>query len=213
MDRKSGLIYISCATVDPETTQKTDELLKSAGVTLVACPVFGRPDAARNKMLVAVVGGSESAKQTIKPYVDAVSRATWDQGTEPHLANVMKLCGNFVLASTLEVLSESMALADSYNLPRARILDFVDLFMPSMALKNYAANIANNNFEITPTKLGFPVRGGIKDVGLAMKAAERMGQRLRVAEVVKAHLQERIDKGGAELDWASVVFAVKEDRL
>ena len=210
---KPGLIYLSCATVDPATTQIASTILSASNVTLLACPVFGRPDAARAKMLVAVLAGPTSSKLVAKPYIDAMTRATWDNGTEPHLANVMKLCGNFMLASTLEIMGEAMALADSYNLPRERVLDFIDLFMPSPALKNYAANIARNEFEITPEKLGFAVRGGIKDVGLAITAAERMGQRLRVAEVVRGHLEERIAKGGAELDWASLIFAVKEDRV
>ena len=202
---------MSCGTVDPATTQQASSLLAAAGVTLLSCPVFGRPDAARAKQLIAVLAGPADAKLKTKPYIDAMSRLTWDNGTEPHLANVMKLCGNFMLGSTLEVMAEAMSLADSYELPRERVLDFINLLLPPLA--HYAGNMARGTFEITPTMLGFPVRGGIKDVGLAIKAAERMGQRLRVGEVVRAHFQERIDRGGEELDWASVIYAVKEDRV
>lgn len=212
-DKRPGMIYVTCATVDPKTTEEASAILSDAGVTLLSCPVFGRPDAARAKMIVAVLAGPTDAKSRIKPYLDAMSRATWDQGEQAHLANVMKLCGNFCLVSTLEVLGEAMCLADSYGLPREKLLDCVDLFMPSPGIKNYARAIATKEFENSPTKPGFPVRGGIKDVALAINAAERMGQRLLVGEIAREHLKKREAVGGGELDWASISLAVEEDRV
>ncbi|KAI9003804.1 hypothetical protein DFJ74DRAFT_612922 [Hyaloraphidium curvatum] len=211
--RTPSLIYVSCATVDPETMAKASAILSSVGATLVACPVFGRPDAARNKLLVGVLAGPPAAKAAVRPFVDGFTRAVWDQGDRAELANVMKVAGNFMLASTLEVISEAMAIADAGGLPREKLLDFVGLFMPSPALKAYATNIAQENFQNSPEHPGFPVRGGIKDVSLALGVAARAGQRLAVGEVVKKHFESRVTSGAGELDWASVLLAVKEDRL
>ena len=41
-----------------------------------------------------------------------------DVGDEPHLANVMKITGNFFIVSCVETIAEGMTLAEKNGIPR-----------------------------------------------------------------------------------------------
>lgn len=89
-----------------------------AEMQYVGAPVFGRPDAAMEHRVLFCVAGPAEAKQRLQPYFDWCGRGTMDVGTEPHLAHVMKLTGNFFIISAVETISEAMALAEKNGVSR-----------------------------------------------------------------------------------------------
>src|SRR5438552_108946 len=80
------------------------------GAILVSAPVFGRPDAAAARKLFIVAAGPDAALDRCQPLFDAVGQRTFRIGAAPRLANVVKLSGNFLIASIIESLGEVFAL-------------------------------------------------------------------------------------------------------
>jgi 3-hydroxyisobutyrate dehydrogenase-like beta-hydroxyacid dehydrogenase len=87
-------VYVSCATVLPETVKRQAAAASKAGVAFVNCPVFGRPDAATAGQLIAVPAGAAAGREAIKPLLPAFAgRGTWDLGDDPASSAALKLIG------------------------------------------------------------------------------------------------------------------------
>ena len=62
---KKGSIFIDCSTVFPDLTAKLAGEAEEAGISYLASPVFGRPDAALAGKTLVVASGSPAAKKKV----------------------------------------------------------------------------------------------------------------------------------------------------
>lgn len=62
--------------------------------------------------------GPPDAVQKLQPYLDAMGRGTMHIGSDPYMASVMKLSGNFFIAATIETIAEGMVLAEKNCISR-----------------------------------------------------------------------------------------------
>src|SRR5262249_3608870 len=85
-----GGIHVSMSTVALATTRELAEVHRRAGSTLVAAPVFGRPDAAAAKRLWICVSGPPAAKAAAQPILAALGQRVFDFGEVTEAANVVK---------------------------------------------------------------------------------------------------------------------------
>lgn len=70
-------MLVDCSTVAPATTTKAAALAAAHGVSYVASPVFGRPDAAAAAQLLIAVAGPQPAVDAVLPYLQALGRKVW----------------------------------------------------------------------------------------------------------------------------------------
>ncbi len=120
-----GGIHVSCSTISVALSDKLTASHSAAGQTFIACPVFGRPNAAEAGQLAVVVAGSSDAVDRCKPLFESLGPKLLVVGEKPSLANVVKLSGNFLIASVLESLSEALAFARKSGVDPAVLLDFL----------------------------------------------------------------------------------------
>jgi 3-hydroxyisobutyrate dehydrogenase-like beta-hydroxyacid dehydrogenase len=80
-----------------------------AGQGYVAAPVFGRPEAAAAAKLFIVAAGADPMLVSCQPLFDALGQETFVISAKPSEANLVKLSGNFLIASMLESLREAFA--------------------------------------------------------------------------------------------------------
>lgn len=98
-----GAIHVSNSTISLAMARRLSSEHQARGQFYVSAPVFGRPDAAVAKRLLVVAAGEETAVQRVKPLLDAIGRGTIVAGSEAWQANAIKLCGNFMIMSVIEV--------------------------------------------------------------------------------------------------------------
>jgi 3-hydroxyisobutyrate dehydrogenase-like beta-hydroxyacid dehydrogenase len=106
-----GGIHVSMSTISPQTARRLAQYHAPGGSAYVAAPVFGRPEAAAARRLWICTSGPHGSKQRINPLLQAMGQGIFDFGEEAGAANVVKLAGNFLIASAIEALGEAMALA------------------------------------------------------------------------------------------------------
>src|SRR3989442_7616043 len=106
------------STISPMTARKLAEQHARHKAAYLAAPVFGRPEAAAARRLWICLSGQQSAKQRVQPILAAVSQGIFDFGEDPGAANVVKLCGNFLIAAAIEALAEALTLAQKCGLDR-----------------------------------------------------------------------------------------------
>ncbi len=121
-----GGIHISCSTIGVALSDRLTAAHSAAGQEFISCPVFGRPDAAEAGRLAVVAAGPAAAVNRCKPLFEAFGPKLLIAGEKPSLANVVKLSGNFLIASVLESLSEAIAFARKSGVDAATLSGFSD---------------------------------------------------------------------------------------
>jgi 3-hydroxyisobutyrate dehydrogenase-like beta-hydroxyacid dehydrogenase len=91
----------------------------------VSAPVFGRPDAAASAKLFIVLAGRREAVVTCQPLFDVLGQRTFPIGDKPPMANLVKLSGNFLIASVIESLGEAVALVSKGGIDRVQYIDIL----------------------------------------------------------------------------------------
>src|SRR5919205_211568 len=82
------------------------EPLVNEGARLARTPA----EAEAAKLFVVAAGESKHIEKC-RPVFDAIGQRTFVVGERPEQANVIKLCGNFMIAAAIEVLAEAMTMA------------------------------------------------------------------------------------------------------
>ena len=203
-----GGIHISMSTVSPATAERMTNLHAQHGATYVAAPVFGRPDAAAAGKLWVCVAGVPAAKQRILPILQALGQGIFDFGERPKDANVVKLCGNFLIGSALEAMSEALTLAEKNGLDRNKVIDmFGQTLFACTIYQNYGKIIAEKHY----TPVGFEMRLGLKDLNLALDNAEQVKMPMPFADIVHDRFLSGVAKGRGTADWTALAQLVSED--
>ncbi len=205
---KPGAIHVSMSTIGPGTARWLAERHGTAGQTYVAAPVFGRPEAAEAKQLWIVAAGPEAALERCRPLLDAIGQGVILAGADPVRANVIKLAGNFLLAAAIEAMGEAFALARKYDVTPADLLDVVNgrLFR-SPIYQNYGSLIAEQRYE----PAGFKLRYGLKDIRLALEAADEAVVPMPLASLMRDRYLSAVARGWADNDWAALARVAAAD--
>jgi 3-hydroxyisobutyrate dehydrogenase-like beta-hydroxyacid dehydrogenase len=130
-------------------------------------------------------------------------------GTEPSAANLVKLSGNFLLASLIEALGEAIALVGKAGIDRHAFVDLLtSTIFPAPAYKTYGGLIADNQF--SPASFAAPL--GFKDIRLTLAAAESLRVPLPLASLLRDRfLRLLAQQGGDNLDWAAIGGLAAQD--
>lgn len=200
-------IHIGSSTISVALATEIARRHAEKGQRYVAAPVFGRPDAAEQKRLLVAVAGEPSALDEAAQLFEAIGRKTLHVGTEPHKANAIKLCGNFLIASMLESFSEAFAALRKANIDPHEFLDVILEVFNSPVYTNYGRQMADRKWE-TPGA-GFGLALGLKDVRLVAEFADSVAAPMPVASVIKGHLLSAVANGQSELDWTSLALVLE----
>lgn len=197
----SGALHISCSTISVALAQQLDHAHADHGQLFVSAPVFGRPEAAAAAKLFVVAAGAPEAVVAATPVLDAVGQHTFVVSREPHAANLVKLSGNFLIASAIESLGEAMALVDKGGVDKKQYLEILTTTLfDAPVYKTYGGLIAEEKY----TPAGFAAPLGLKDVRLMLEASESLYAPLPIAGLLRDRLLALIAGGGAELDWSAI---------
>ena len=199
-------IHVDMSTVSPDTSKMLAQRYRERGVHYIAAPVFGRPEAAAAAKLWICPAGPSDIIERCQPFFNAIGQGVIVVGEEPHLANVLKLVGNFFVISAIETLSEAFTLAEKSGLKVDTVLEVIKALLPVPLFQGYGTRMARNEF-VPP---GFVLRLGLKDVGLMRKLAEQASAPLPIADIMHEHLRAAAAKGRGELDWGAVITVVRE---
>ena len=194
-----GLIHVNMATISVALAESLAHAHAERGLNYVAAPVLGRPDVAAAGKLTIIAAGPAEAIDRVQPVFDAIGQKTWRIGSLPQQANVMKLAVNFMLASAVETLGEASALLTGHGVATQDFLDVItNSVFPGPVYQGYGKMIAEQRYE--PAL--FKARLGLKDVRLALAAADTVSTPLPVASVVRDSLLEAVAHGGGDKDFA-----------
>jgi 3-hydroxyisobutyrate dehydrogenase-like beta-hydroxyacid dehydrogenase len=194
-------IHVSMSTISVALCERLADVHATANQRFVAAPVFGRPDVAAAGKLFIVAAGKSDVIDACMPLFDAMGQKTFRIGELPQTANLVKLSGNFLIASVLEALGEAMALVRKAGIDPQQYFELLtSTLFTGPVFTNYGGLIANQKFE----PAGFAAPLGEKDIRLALAAAEKLRVPMPLASLVHDRLQTVIARGGEQLDWSAI---------
>jgi 3-hydroxyisobutyrate dehydrogenase-like beta-hydroxyacid dehydrogenase len=145
--------------------------------------------------------GEPAAVDKVRPLIEIISRRLFPMGERPSHANVVKLACNFALAAMIETLGEAGTLVAANGVaPEALFEVMTETLFAAPAYKTYAPLIAEQRF----SPAGFALPLGLKDMRLALQAAEAQHAPMPIASVLRDQFLAAIAHGDGELDWSAV---------
>lgn len=196
-----GAIHVSSSTISVALAERIGAAHAEAGQRFVSAPVFGRPEAAAAAKLFVVAAGAEDAVRDVRPVFDAVGQRTFELSHDPKVANLVKLSGNFLIASVIESLGEAMALVGKAGVDKQAYLELLtSTLFAAPIYQTYGGLIARDEFE----PAGFAAHLGLKDVRLALAAGEELEVPLPIASLLRDRFLTLLAGGGRDLDWSAV---------
>ena len=205
---KPGAIHVSCSTVSVALSARLAHEHGDRQQGYIAAPVFGRPDAASSGKLFIVAAGRQDLIDKLGPLFDALGQRTYIVSDVPEKANLVKLSGNFMIATVIEALGEAMSLAEKGGVDRHQYLELLTSSLFNVPVyKNYGAMIADRNFE----PAGFAAHLGQKDIRLVLAAAEQLKVPLPFAGILRDRFLNLAAHGGENLDWSAIGSLASDD--
>jgi 3-hydroxyisobutyrate dehydrogenase-like beta-hydroxyacid dehydrogenase len=205
---KPGGIHVSCSTVSVAFSARLAEAHVQRQQGYLAAPVFGRPEAAAAGKLFMVAAGRPEDIEAVQPLLDILGQRTFVVSDAPEKANLVKLSGNFMIATLIESLGESMALVEKGGVDRHQYLEVLTSSLFNVPIyRNYGAMIADRSFE----PAGFAAHLGQKDVRLALAAADALQVPLPFAGILRDRFLDLAAHGGEQLDWSAISSLAARD--
>jgi 3-hydroxyisobutyrate dehydrogenase-like beta-hydroxyacid dehydrogenase len=195
---RAGAVHIGTSTVSPDLSDELDGLHTAAGGRYVAGPVVGRVPAAEAAQLVTFVAGDAGAIETVRAVITTYAPMMMVVGERQGQASVAKLIANFLGASGMDLIGQSLAWAEKSGLPPALVPQMLSGFFGNPGTREYIAKIGERDFET----VGFTTAGGLKDVRLMIDAAGAVNLKLSSAEALRAKLDDAIARGWRDRDWS-----------
>jgi 3-hydroxyisobutyrate dehydrogenase-like beta-hydroxyacid dehydrogenase len=197
------LIHLNLATISVAFARELADLHRERDIGYVAAPVFGRPDVAAQGKLNIVVAGDSALIERAQPLLSSIGQKSWPVGDRPERANAVKIGGNFMIASAIETMGEAVALMRAHGIGAAEFLDILtNTLFAAPVYKGYGAMIVAGKYR----PAGFEVPLALKDVRLAMAAADAYSVPMPFASVLRDNMMELIATGGADNDWSALAL-------
>ena len=176
----SGGIHLSMSTVLPETAKKLAAMHAQHGSVYIAAPIFGRPEAAVAQQLWIPFAGPQSAKERVRPLLKAMGgQGIFDFGEEVGAATLVKLMGNFLIASAGYSLREALSMAEKNGVDPKAVVDMLtQTLFPAPIYQSYGKRIAEKTAPFSQSKIP------LKDVGLFKKTAQQVESPTPIASLL-----------------------------
>lgn len=203
----STSVHMSSTTVGIGTARKLAKAHHARGRQYVAAPLLGRAvDMAAERKLFVLAAGAPKGLARCAPLFAAIGQRTFEFGSDPITAIAVKLTINFLIANAIEAMGEAFALTGQYGVRPADFYEFMtSTVFPAPPYKAYGKLMERDCY--VPANFVVPL--GLKDVKLALEAAEMARLALPLANVVRDHLIQALAQGYENEDWAVVARVVK----
>jgi 3-hydroxyisobutyrate dehydrogenase-like beta-hydroxyacid dehydrogenase len=196
-----GAIHLAMSTISPALADRLTAAHAELGQHYVAAPVLGRPEAAAAAKLFILAAGPEEVVARCKPLFETLGQHSFTIGSTPSQANLVKLSCNFLIAAMLESVGEAVALVRKGGIDAHRFTEILtSSLFAAPVYKTYGPIIADEKY----APAGFAMALGLKDIRLALAAADHLAVPLPTASLVHDNFLSGIAQGQRDLDWSAL---------
>ena len=209
---KPGALLIDCSTIDVASAREVGCGLEELAFDFVDAPVSGGIAAAADGALTFMVGGSDKAFERARQILEPLAKAVIHAG---HLGSgqAAKICNNLILGATMIATCEAFALAKKLGLDLQTFFDISSKASgQSWSMTSYCPvpgvgpeTPADHDYEG-----GFASALMLKDLKLAMEAAEHAGAYTPIGGEAEELYQRFVDRGGGTKDFSAIIKMIDD---
>ncbi len=167
---KPGTVLVEMTTSEPSLAVEIHQTALTKGVHSVDAPVSGGDIGAKNATLSIMIGGDKPIVDLLQPLFSTLGKTLVHQG-KAGSGQHAKMANQILIATNMIGVCESLLYGYKAGLDLPTMLQSVGPGAAgSWSLNNLGPRIMNNNFDP-----GFFVEHFIKDMGIALAEAKRMG--------------------------------------
>ena len=200
-------LLIDCSTIDVATARKVTAEALAKGYVMADAPVSGGIAAASGGTLTFMVGGTEDAFERAELILSKMGKAVIHAGGSG-AGQAAKICNNMLLGASMIATCEAFALADRLGLDLQTFYDISSKASgQNWSMTSYCpvAGVGPTSPADNDYKGGFATALMLKDLKLAMEAAEDSGATVPMGKRA-AELYEAFDKkGSGSLDFSAII--------
>ena len=135
------------------------------------------------------------------PLFEAMGQKTFSMGDRPSAANLIKLSGNFLIASIFESLGEAFALVGKGGVDLRQFHQILtSTLFDAPVYRTYGPIMIDRTFE----PAGFAAPLGHKDIRLTLAAADQLRVPMPLASLLRDRFLTLLAHGGDKLDWSAI---------
>ena len=204
-------ILIDCSTIDVGTARAVADFAGNQGYAMVDAPVSGGIAAANSGTLTFMVGGAHDDFARAEPILSAMGKAVIHAGKSGS-GQAAKICNNMLLGASMIATCETFAMAEKLGLDLQTFYDISSKASgQNWSMTSYCpvpgvgpASPADNGYQG-----GFATALMLKDLKLAMEAAQSVGADVPMGERA-AELYAAFDNSGqGGLDFSAIINSLK----
>ena len=204
---RSGVILIDCSTIDVASAKAVAAQAGELGLAFVDAPVSGGTAAATGGTLTFMVGGTEAAFGRAESYLAQMGKAVIRAG-DAGAGQAAKICNNMLLGASMVATAEAFTLAQKLGLDAQTFFDISSKASgQSWSMTSYCpvpgpvpAAPSNRDYEG-----GFAAALMLKDLKLAMEAAQVVDASVPMGAQAEALYQAFANLGGAGKDFSGII--------
>ncbi|MCC7177170.1 MAG: NAD(P)-dependent oxidoreductase [Acidobacteria bacterium] len=203
-----GTIIVDSSTIAPATARRLATATAERGGALLDAPVSGGEIGAIDGTLTFMVGGEAAALEAVKPVLSAMGKPEKIVHVgESGAGQICKACNQIVLAGTMTVVAEAIALARKSGVDPMKVrAALLGGFAQSRVLEVHGERMITGNY-----KPGFKGKLFRKDLGIALSALAESGVPALGSAVAAQLVQAQAAQGRGEEDYSAlgdIVFAL-----
>lgn len=192
-EAKSGSLLIDMTTSQPSLAQRIAAAATEKGCMALDAPVSGGDVGAREATLAIMVGGTQEAFDAALPLFTLMGKSIallGPAGSGQHT----KMVNQIVIAGTIIGVAEALDYGQRAGLDLHKVLDVIG----KGAAGGFQLNVLGKRMADGDFAPGFFVHHFIKDMGIALEEADRMGGDYQGLKTSLAQFQSFKEEGGAE---------------
>ncbi|MGV0351056.1 3-hydroxyisobutyrate dehydrogenase [Corynebacterium guaraldiae] len=203
--------YVDVSTIAVAEARELADTVSKAGSAFLDAPVSGGIAGAAAGTLAFMVGGAAEDFAKVKPLLDIMGKSVTHCGDIGN-GQAVKACNNMILAVQQIVLAEALVLGERLGLDHQAFYDVVSnatgnswsLSVNAPVPDIVPSSPANNDF-----KPGFASALMLKDLKLAMAAAEDTKTDTVLGRIAEEQYASFVDEGHGGLDFSAIISEVR----
>ena len=202
-----GAVLIDCSTIDVDTARRVAELATAHGMQAVDAPVSGGIAAAQAGTLTFMVGGNDTGFSKAEPYLSDMGKAVIHAGASG-AGQAAKICNNMILGATMIATCEAFALAQKLGLDAQAFYDIASVSSgQSWSMTSYCPvpGVGPETPADRDYQGGFAAALMLKDLKLALAAAQSAGAQVPMGERAEALYQRFVEMGEGGRDFSGII--------
>ena len=199
-------IVIDSSTINLDDARELHALSQEKDLRFLDAPVSGGTMGAASGNLTFMVGGETSTLQAARKIFEPMAKNIIHCGG-PAMGQATKMCNNLMLGIQMASVAEAFNLARRVGLDEAKLFEVAGQSSGNCAAMNVFCPVpglvesAPSSNDYLP---GFTAALMLKDMNLALAAAQRNTLDLNTGKTARKLYQQMVDEGDAEIDFSSI---------